>query len=136
MAVSQPFGFITPVNIQIRFPNVFAAGPEAKSTEAGIFQRHVARQHIEVGPGDFLTVFLFYRPQQATGLIEADVIRPGVERSETLLTASGAAATVNGAVGTGAVPCHTNKQPDIAAPVRWPPLLRVIEQGMQVGFQR
>ncbi len=135
MTMGQPFGFITPVNVQIRFPYVFTTGPEAKGAETGVFQRHVARQHIEIGPGDFLAVFLLNRPQQATGFVEADVIRPGVERGETLLPAACAAAPVNGTIGTGAVPCHTNKQPDIAAPVRRPPLLRIGEQGAQIGFQ-
>ena len=135
MTMGQPFGFITPVNVQIRFPYVFTTGPEAKGAETGVFQRHVACQHIEVGPGDFLPVLLFYRPQQATGFVEADVIRPGIERCETLLAAARAAAPVNGTIGTGAVPRHTNKQPNIATPVRWPPLLRIGEQGAQIGLQ-
>ncbi|MDQ9444532.1 hypothetical protein RF158_00510, partial [Escherichia coli] len=36
------------------------------------------------GPGDFLTIFLFDWPQQATRFIEAYVIRPGVQRCKTL----------------------------------------------------
>ena len=87
MTVSQPGFFITPVNIQIRFPD--------EGTEAGVFQRHVTREDKQVGPGDFLAIFLFDWPQQATRFIEAYVIRPGVQRCKTLLTTTRAAATVD-----------------------------------------
>ena len=75
--------------------------------------------------------------------VKAIVLRvnsPGgsVSASEVIraeLAAARAAAPVNGTIGTGAVPRHTNKQPNIATPVRWPPLLRIGEQGAQIGFQ-
>ena len=136
MAMRQPLGFVAPVHIHIRFPHVFTPGAEAEGTEAGVLQRNVARENIEVGPGNFLAIFLFHRPQQATRFIQADVVRPGVERRETLLSAPGAAATVDGAVGARAVPRHTDKQADIAAPVGRPPGLRIGQQRADVRFQR
>ena len=48
-----------------------------------------------------MPVFLFYRPQQATGFVEADVIRPGVERCETLLAAARAAGVSAGVLASG-----------------------------------
>ena len=119
----EPGFFMAPVNVQIRFPDIFTTGAEAEGAETGVFQRDVTGQHIEVSPGDFLAVFLFYRPQQATGFIEADVIRPGVQRRKALLSTACATATVNGTIGACTVPGHTNKQPDVAAPVCRPPLL-------------
>ena len=88
MAVFKPGSFVTPVHVQIRFPDVFATGTKTKGAEARIFQRDVTRQDVEICPGNFLTIFLLHRPQQAARFIEADVIRPGVERREALLTAS------------------------------------------------
>ena len=123
VTVGQPGFFIAPVHVQIRFPDVFTPGTETKGAEAGVLQRHVTREDKEVSPGDFLSVFLLNWPQQAASLIQADVIRPGVQRCKALLTASGAAATVNGAIGTRTVPGHTDKQARIAAPVGRPPRL-------------
>ena len=95
MTVGQPGFFITPVNIQIRFPDVFTTGTKTEGTEAGVFQRHVTREDKQVGPGDFLTIFLFDWPQQATRFIEAYVIRPGVQRCKTLLTTTRATASID-----------------------------------------
>ena len=63
VTVFQPGGFFAPVHIHIRFPDIFTSGTKAEGTESGIFQRDVARQNVEVGPGDLLTIFLFNRPQ-------------------------------------------------------------------------
>ncbi|CNU62563.1 Uncharacterised protein [Salmonella enterica subsp. enterica serovar Bovismorbificans] len=123
VSVSQPGFFIAPVHIQIRFPDIFTPGAETEGTEAGVFQRHVTRQNKQVGPGNFLAIFLLNRPQQTTRLIQADVIRPGVKRRKTLLTTTRAATTINRTVGASAMPGHTNKQTDIAAPVGGPPRL-------------
>ncbi|MNL49669.1 hypothetical protein D3C87_1726240 [compost metagenome] len=58
----QPGFFVTPVDIQIRFPDIFTPGTKTKGTETGVFQRHVARQDKQVSPGNFLAVFLFNWP--------------------------------------------------------------------------
>ncbi|SLO56572.1 Uncharacterised protein [Klebsiella pneumoniae] len=136
MTVGQPLFLIAPVDVEIRFPDVFATGAKAKGAEAGVFQSDVTRQHVKVGPGDFLAIFLFHRPQQTAGLIEADVVRPGVQGGKALLSTTCAAATVNGAVGAGAVPGHTNKQANIATPVCRPPLLRIGQQRSEISLQR
>ena len=69
VTVGQPLFLIAPVNVQIRFPDIFTTGAKTEGAEAGVFQRHVTRQHVKVGPGDFLAIFLFHRPQQTAGLI-------------------------------------------------------------------
>ncbi len=78
VAMLKPVLLIAPVDVHIRLPDVFTPGPETKSAEPGIFQRHVAGEDKQVSPGDFLAIFLFHRPQQATRFIEAYVIRPRV----------------------------------------------------------
>lgn len=131
----QPDLFRAPVNI-IRFPGIGAAARVAKGFKAHGFKRHVAGQDNQVGPGNFTAVFLLNRPQQAAGLIEADVVGPTVERRKTLLALTRTAATVADAVGPGAVPGHADEQAAIVAKVCRPPLLRVGHQGMQVLFHR
>ncbi len=135
MAMLKPGFFVTPVNVQIRFPHVFTSRTKAKGSKAGILQRDVTGKNKQVGPGDFLPIFLLDWPQQTTRLIEADVIRPGVERRETLLTTTRTATPVYGAIGTGAVPRHTDEQTGVTAPVCRPPRLGVRQQGFQIAFQ-
>ena len=74
------------------------------------FERDVAGEDQEIGPGDLAAVFLLDRPQQATRLVEVGVVRPAVERREALLSVSGAAAPVMDAIGAGAVPRHPDEQ--------------------------
>ncbi|CCK15877.1 hypothetical protein BN136_1887 [Cronobacter universalis NCTC 9529] len=78
VAMLKPVLLIAPVHVHIRLPDVFTPGAETKGAEPGVFQRHVAGKDKQVGPGDFLAIFLFHRPQQATRFIKAYVIRPGV----------------------------------------------------------
>src|SRR5690606_27212088 len=104
----QPGGLAAPVDVLIRFPGVFAAGAEAEGTEAARLQRDVAGEDHQVGPGNLLPVLLLDRPQQAPGLVQAAVVRPGIERGEALLAAAAAATAVAAAVGAGAVPGHAD----------------------------
>ncbi|VTN08831.1 Uncharacterised protein [Raoultella terrigena] len=43
MTVLKPGFFITPVNVEVRFPHVFASGAEAKGTETAFSNAHVPR---------------------------------------------------------------------------------------------
>ena len=78
VTVGEPGFLVAPVHIKIRFPDILTSGTKTEGTEAGILQRHVTGENIQIGPGDFLTVFLLDWPQQTTRLIQTDVIRPGV----------------------------------------------------------
>ena len=55
---------------------------------------HISGQDHQVGPGDRRAVFLLDRPEQATRLVEVDVVRPAVERREALRARGCAAAAV------------------------------------------
>src|SRR5271165_2210691 len=54
-------------------------------------------------------ILLFDRPEKAPRFIETHVVRPTVERSETLLAPAPAAATIAGAISFGAMPGHANE---------------------------
>ena len=129
--VAQPRAFRTPVEL-FRLPGVDAAAGEAEGLEAHRFERDVADQDVEVGPGDLAAVLLLDRPQQAARLVEVGVVRPAVERREALLAAAGAAAAVGDAIGAGAVPGHADEQAAVVTEVGRPPVLRIRHQGMQV----
>ena len=129
--VAQPGAFRAPVQL-FRLPGVGAAAGEAEGLEAHRFQRDVAGEDEEIGPGDLLAVFLLDRPQQAARLVEIDVVRPRVERREALLAATGAATAVGDAIGAGAVPGHADEQAAVVTEVGRPPLLRIGHQGVQV----
>jgi len=120
---TEPDLFRTPVHVFVRLPHIGAAAREAKGLEAHGFQGDVTREHDQVGPGDLVAILLLDRPQQAPGLVQADVVRPAVERRETLLTGAGTATAIADAVGTSAVPGHANEQRAVVAEVGWPPVL-------------
>src|SRR6202023_1969888 len=129
--LAQPRTLGTPIEL-FRLPDIGAAAGKAERLEAHRFEGDVAGENHKVSPGNFAAILLLDRPQQAARLVEIRVIRPAVERREALLTGAGAAATVGDAVRTGAMPRHANKQTAIVTEVGWPPLLRILHQGMQV----
>ena len=96
--VAEPGALGTPVEL-FGLPHVGAAAGEAEGLEAHRFERDVAGENHQVGPGDFAAVLLLDRPQQAARLVEVRVVRPAVERREALLAGAGAAAAVGDAVG-------------------------------------
>ena len=98
-----------PVDVLIRLPDVLATAAEAEGLEAHRFERDVAGEDQQVGPRDLTAVLLLDRPEQATRLVQVDVVRPAVERREALLAAPAAAAAVADAVGAGAVPRHADE---------------------------
>src|SRR5208282_2586022 len=122
--VAEPGGLGTPADVLVRLPGVRAAAAEAEGLEAHRLQGDVAGEDDEVGPRELPAVLLLHRPQQPAGLVQADVVRPAVERREALLAGAGAAAAVADAVGTRAVPGHPDHQRAVVAEVGRPPVLR------------
>ncbi len=116
----------------VGLPVVGAAAGEAERLEAHGLERDVARQDQEVGPRDLIAVLLLDRPQEAAGLVEADVVRPAVERGESLLAVAATAAAVEDTVGTGAVPGHADEQAAVVAKVGWPPILRIRHHRVEI----
>ena len=129
--VAEPCPLGTPEEL-FGLPDVRAAAAETERLETHRFEGDVARENHQVGPRDFAAVFLLDRPQEPARLVEIRVVRPAVERRETLLAAAGAAAAVGDAVRARAVPRHPNEQAAVVTEVGRPPILRVRHQGMEV----
>ncbi len=129
---AEPLRLAAPVHVLVGLPDVGPAAGEAEGLEAHGLERDVAGEDHEVGPGDLAAVLLLDRPEQAARLVEADVVRPAVERREALLAAARAAAAVADAIGAGAVPGHADEEAAVVAEVGRPPLLRVGHQRVQV----
>ena len=125
--VAEPFLLRAPVDL-LGLPDVGAAECEAERLEPHGFQCDVAGQHEQVGPGDLLAVLLLQRPQQPAGLVEVDVVRPGVQGSEALRALTGAAATVGDPVGAGGVPAKPDEETAVVPVVSRPPVLRLCHQ--------
>jgi len=130
--VAEPGAFRPPEQFP-RLPFVGAAAGVTEGLEPHRFQRGVAREHIEVCPGNLAAVFLLDRPQQTARAIEQHVVRPRIQRRETLLAAAGAAAPVSDAIGAGAMPRHADHQAAVVAEVGRPPILRVGHQRLKIG---
>ena len=133
---AEPGGLGTPVDVLIRLPDVLAPAAETERLEAHRLQGDVPREDHQVGPGNLPAVLLLDRPEQATRLVQADVVRPTVERREPLLAPAAAAAAVADAVGAGAVPRHADEQRPVVAEVRRPPVLRVGHQRREIFLHR
>ncbi|MGY4437811.1 hypothetical protein ACVW04_000593 [Bradyrhizobium sp. LM2.3] len=129
--IAQPGAFGAPIEL-LRLPHVGAATGEAEGLEAHRFQRDVAGQHHQIGPGNLAAVLLLDRPEQTARLVEVGVVGPAVERRETLLTGAGATAAVRGAVGARAVPGHADHETAIVTEVGGPPFLRFRHQSGQI----
>ncbi len=134
--VAEPLGLRAPVDVGLGLPGVHPAAAEAEGLEAHRLQRDVAGEDHQVGPGELLAVLLLDRPQQPAGLVQADVVRPAVQRREALLPGAGAAAAVADPVGARAVPGHPDHQRPVVAEVGRPPVLGVGQHGRDVGLHR
>jgi hypothetical protein len=132
---AEPRLLVAPIHVQIRLPRVLAAAAETEGSETHGLERDVAAEDQQVGPGNLLAVLLLDRPEEAPGLVEAHVVRPAVERRETLLAAPGATAAVADAVRAGTVPGHADEKRTIVAEVRGPPFLRMGHQFPEVLLQ-
>ena len=108
--VLEPHTLGTPVHVVLRRPDVGAAAAEAERLEPHRLERPVAREDQQVGPRDLLAVLLLDRPEQAAGLVEADVVGPTVQRGEALGTGAAATAAVSDAVGARGVPRHADEE--------------------------
>lgn len=113
--------------------------------------RTIAGEQEQVSPGDLVAVLLLDRPKQTTGLVERDVVGPGVKGSETLLSAAvglrvngrsertilvilpATTATILNTVGTSAVPGHTDEQAAVVTKVGRPVVLAV---GLETWYVR
>ena len=134
--VVQPDIFGSPIDVFLRLPHVCPPAGETKCLESHRFEGAVAGQNHQVGPGNLIAVFLFDRPKQAAGLVEVDVVRPAVQRRETLCARRCATPPVTGAVGACAVPGHPDEKWAVMAIVGGPPILAVGHQGEKIGLQR
>ena len=139
-----------PEDALIRLPRVGPTGAKAKNREAHLLERRVTGQEDQVGPREGFAILLLDGPQQAPCLVEIGVVGPAVERSKALLALPGehdglalgvqerrvgvgdqepyhatTTASIDGAVGTSAVPRRTNKQTAVGAEVCRPPRLRL-----------
>ena len=123
--VVEPRLLRAPVHVLIRLPDIRTAAGKTKRLEAHRFEGHVTGENHQIRPRNLATILLFDRPQQAASLVQADVVRPAIERCKSLLTASAAAATVSGAIRTRAVPRHANKQRTVVPEICRPPVLRI-----------
>src|SRR5690606_34991790 len=106
LVAAKPGGLAAPVDVVVRLPHILAPAGEAEGLEAHRLEGDVAGKDHQIGPGDLAAVLLLDGPQQAAGLVEADVVRPAVQRREALLAAAGAAAAVADAIRARAMPCH------------------------------
>ena len=100
--LAEPLLLGAPVDVLLGLEHVLAAAAEAEDRAAHRFDRDVAGQDDQVGPGELPAVLLLDRPEQAARLVEVAVVRPAVERGEALRARRRAAAAVAGAIGAGA----------------------------------
>src|SRR6185369_14851423 len=134
--VREPRLLGAPEDVLIRLPDVLAPGAESEGLEGHRLERDVAGEDDEVGPRDLPAVLLLDRPEQPARLVQADVVRPRVQRSEALLSPAPAAPAVAGAIRAGAVPSHADEEPAVVTEVRRPPVLRIGHQREQILLQR
>ena len=132
----QPLRFRAPVDIGLGAPDILTAKAEAEGLQTHILIGHGARQDDEIGPAELVAVLLLHGPEQATRLVEAGIVRPGIERGEADIARSRAAAAVREAIGARRVPGEPDHQAAIMAPVRRPPVLAVMQQGFDVRLHR
>src|ERR1700745_3252445 len=107
----------------IGLPYVLASPTEAESFDPHCFESDIPGENHQVSPRNLSAVLLLNRPKESTGFVQADVVRPTIERREALLPSAAATAPVTGAIGAGAVPRHANEQWAIVTEVRRPPIL-------------
>ncbi len=134
--VTQPLALGAPIGVVLRLPHVRAPAAEAGGLEAHRFQRAIAGEDQQIGPGELAPIFLLDRPQQDARLVEIGVVRPAVEGGETLLARAGAATTVTDAISAGGMPGHADEERAVMAKVRRPPILRGRHQREDVGLHR
>src|SRR3546814_4873563 len=73
---------------------------------------------------------------QAARLVEIGIVRPAVERRETLRSGGSAAAPVAGAIGARRMPGHADEEGAVMTVIRRPPGLAVGHQRGQIALHR
>ncbi len=122
--IGEPGVLRPPIDVLFGFPDVLTPASETERREAHRLQGDVPREDQQVGPREPRAVLLLHRPQRTARLVQVRVVRPTVERRETLRTRAGATPAVVDAVRAGAVPCHPDEQWPVVAVVGRPPVLR------------
>ena len=117
-------------------PDVFTAKGKSKGFKTSHFVGNRTRQNDQIGPRDFVAVFLFDRPQKTTALIGIDVIGPGVQRGKALVASTATTTAIGKAIGACGVPRNAGKHADIAAPIGGPPILAFGHQRAEIVFNR
>jgi hypothetical protein len=133
--IPEPGGFTSPVNGLIRLEDIGTTAREAERLDTHILEGDIADEEEEIGPGDLVAVLQLDGEKQATGLVEGDIVGPRVQRGETLLSLTTTATTIEDAVCAGAVPGQTDEETTVMAKVGGPEILRVGEEGLEVGFE-
>src|SRR6266511_1491659 len=133
---AEPGGFPSPIDVLVRVTGVLTPAGETECLKAHRFECYVPGENHQIGPRNLASILLLNRPKKPARLVQANVVRPTVDRCETLLAPAAAAATVANAVSAGAMPRHSNEQPAVVAEVRRPPVLRIGHQRGEIFFHR
>jgi hypothetical protein len=114
---------LAPVDVLLRLPHIFTTTGKSECLQPHRFQGHITRQHHQVRPGNLAAILLLNRPEQAAGLVEVDVVRPTIQRGETLRAIRCPTTPIRNTVRARAVPGHANEQRTVVAIVGRPPFL-------------
>ena len=131
---SKPFAFRTPIDVFFRAPDILTPKPEPEGLQAHRLVGHRTGKDDQVGPRQSVAILPLDGPKQAARLVEACIVRPGVQRRETDVARSATTAAILGPVGPGRVPGKPDHQTTIMAPVSRPPVLTVSHQCFHIGF--
>ena len=131
----EPLAFRPPVHF-FGLPGIDTATSETQGFEAHRVHGDRAREDHQIGPGNLAAVLLLDRPEQPVRLVQVCVVWPTVERREALQTPVRAAPAVDGSIGAGAVPGHTDEKRPVVTKVRRPPVLGSRHQLFEIGRQR
>src|ERR1700722_2580798 len=131
---AQPFTLFAEEDF-LWLPDVFATETEPKGLEPHRFQGYVAGEYQQVCPRELAAVLLLDRPQQPARLVQAGVVRPAVQRGESLHALTAATAAVIDPVGACGVPTHPDEKTAVVAVVGGPPVLRSGHHRYQVHLE-
>ena len=134
--VLQPLFLRAPVCVLFRLPNIRTTTAETECFETHRFHRDVTCQNEQVCPRNLVAIFLLDGPKQATRFVEVAVVRPAVERCETLLSCGTTPTTIGCAVSASGVPCHAHEHRAVVTIICRPPVLAIGHQSGQICFER
>ena len=64
--VSQPLAFGSPIDVLLRFPDIFATTGESKRFQTHRLEGNISGQDHQIGPRDLVAVLLLDRPEEST----------------------------------------------------------------------